>query len=105
MCGLPLHLREVNGAFMPLLLYAQGNRPHYPLGRSGNLNFLEPSGPVHTCTWIALPFTYCVGGWASPTASLDQVIKKNFFDHCTMHLDNVKIPSFFYQQMHLLLNI
>jgi hypothetical protein len=63
---------EVNGAFMPLLLYAQGNRPHYPLGRSGNLNLLEPSGPVHACTGIALPFTYWVGGWVSPTASLDQ---------------------------------
>jgi len=66
-CALPLHLREVNGAFMPLLLYAQGNRPHYPLGRSGNLNLLEPSGSVHACTGIALPFTY----WVSPTGSLD----------------------------------
>ena len=26
--------------------------------KSGSLNLLEPSGPVHACNGIALPFTY-----------------------------------------------
>ena len=26
--------------------------------KSGNLNFLEPSGPLHACNGIALPFTF-----------------------------------------------
>ena len=31
--------------------------------KSGNLNFLEPSGPLQACTGIALPFygSYCTG--------------------------------------------
>jgi len=63
---------------MSLLLYAQGNRPQCPLGRSVNLNLLEHSGPVHACAGVALPFTYWVEGWVSPTASLEQVKKKDF---------------------------
>ena len=27
--------------------------------KSGNLNFLEPSGPLQTCNWSDLPFIYC----------------------------------------------
>jgi hypothetical protein len=26
--------------------------------KSGNLNFLEHSGPLEACNWTALPFTY-----------------------------------------------
>ena len=26
--------------------------------KSGNLNFMEPSGPLQACNWIALPFTW-----------------------------------------------
>ena len=26
--------------------------------KSGNLNFLEPSGPLQACNWTDLPFTY-----------------------------------------------
>jgi len=28
--------------------------------KSGNLNFLEPSGPLQACNGIALPFTFTI---------------------------------------------
>ena len=41
--------------------------------KSGNLNFLEPSGPLQACNGTALPlhFTQCRGGWVGPRAELD----------------------------------
>jgi hypothetical protein len=30
--------------------------------KSGNLNFLEPSGPLQACNGTALPFTYVLRG-------------------------------------------
>ena len=62
---------------------------------SGNLNFLEPSGPLQACNGIALPFTFTrwelvvnatsrplypqerdpgthyIGGWVGPRSVLD----------------------------------
>jgi len=33
--------------------------------KSGNLNFLEPSGPLHTCNETALPFNPITSGKAN----------------------------------------
>jgi hypothetical protein len=37
--------------------------------KSGNLNLLEPSGPVKACNGIALPFT--CEQWDNVTSSMD----------------------------------
>ena len=46
---------------------AQGWQPyrlHVPIVlKSGNLNLLEPSGPVQACNGIALPFAVSGGSW------------------------------------------
>jgi hypothetical protein len=28
--------------------------------KSGNLNFLEPSGPLQACNWTAVPFSFYI---------------------------------------------
>jgi hypothetical protein len=43
--------------------------------KSGNLNHLEPSGPVKACNWIALPFTIT----HSALNNLPQTIATLFF--------------------------
>jgi hypothetical protein len=43
--------------------------------KSGNLNFLEPSGPFQACNGTALPFTYG-NNWALKRVKTPQIYKK-----------------------------
>jgi hypothetical protein len=45
--------------------------------KSGNLNFLEPSGPLQACNGTALPFF--LHGYKSPSKDLFSNIQRNLF--------------------------
>ena len=56
--------------------------------KSGNLNFLEPSGPVQACNGTALPFTVCTNGE-------QKIISKiTLFETRISHALNMKITFF-----------
>jgi len=60
--------------------------------KSGNLNFLEPSGPLQACNGTALPFVIlkCTGFEAvgfkdvNRSAKAQECVKKNDFIHIRM---------------------
>ena len=67
--------------------------------KSGNLNFLEPSGPLQACNGTALPFTFCHTQCIDIRAARDSlaVLSKQFiivYLECQYNIDSASLVVF-----------